>query len=82
MSRRYMAIAIDNNVRVPVTDIGVLKPVLADGFYTDRQDAWGVAEYMKWTHPEYRCLVVQWCEDVEIDPRRDDDVVDQGDLFK
>lgn len=82
MNCKYMAVALDRKARLRDESIGVLTPVLADGMYRDRQDAWGVAEYMKWTHPEYRCLVVEVLEDVEIDPRRDDDVIDQGDFFE
>mgnify|MGYP000093496166 CR=1 FL=1 len=82
MNCKYMAVALDRRARLRGDDIGVLKPVLADGMYRNRQDAWGVAEYMKWKHPEYRCLVVEVLEEVEIDPRRDDDIIDQGDFFE
>lgn len=55
----YMALAVDVNAKRKEGDIGVLKPVFADGVYADQADAEEVASYMKEERPDLRVYVVE-----------------------
>ena len=56
---KYIALAIDHEERPTLPIIGVLKPVLADGFYSNKDSAKAVAEYMKEENPNLRVYVVE-----------------------
>jgi len=56
---KYMAVAVDVNAKRREGDIGVLKPVFADGVYADQEAAAFVARHMKEERPDLRVYVVE-----------------------